>query len=109
MKETIYLSVIIPAYNEEELIVSTISEIEQYLSSKEYRFEIIVVDDSSTDNTINLIESLKKNIIILVQYLTKEIKERDIQSKKEWKLQRGHLDFLWMLTIQLRLIILMNL
>ena len=60
MKETIYLSVIIPAYNEEELIVSTISDIEQYLSLKEYRFEIIVIDDSSTDNTINLIESLKK-------------------------------------------------
>ena len=46
------ISVIIPAFNEEESIYSTISKINETLSDTDFKpFEIIVVNDGSTDNT----------------------------------------------------------
>src|SRR5213594_624928 len=52
------LSAIIPAYNEEERILDTLSEVAAYLSAKDYEFEIIVVDDGSTDKTAQMVVSL---------------------------------------------------
>lgn len=48
----IFLSVIVPAYNEEERLPSTIREIENYLAPKKFSWELIVIDDGSKDNTI---------------------------------------------------------
>jgi len=45
------LSVIIPAYNEEKIIFKTIREVEKVLNKLKLSYEIIVVDDGSTDNT----------------------------------------------------------
>jgi dolichyl-phosphate beta-glucosyltransferase len=50
----LYLSVIVPAYNEEENIASTLQDIAQYLETKNYAYEIIVVDDGSKDKTAEL-------------------------------------------------------
>lgn len=47
----IYLSIIIPAYNEERKIVSTLARVLKYLSTKHYLWEIILVDDDSIDRT----------------------------------------------------------
>ena len=55
--EEIYLSVVIPAFNEEERIEETLSEIELYLKKQDYPYEIIVVDDGSEDNTAKLIRN----------------------------------------------------
>ena len=52
------LSVIIPAYNEEDRIRATIGEVAGYLSGRGYEFEIIVVDDGSTDGTAREVLSL---------------------------------------------------
>ena len=52
--EKIYLSVVIPAYNEEPRIGKTIERVYRYLSRQGYPFEVIVVDDGSTDSTINV-------------------------------------------------------
>ncbi len=49
------LSIIIPAYNEETLIVSTLDGIQAYLSTRPERYEIIVVDDGSQDKTIEAV------------------------------------------------------
>ncbi len=58
------ISVIIPAYNEAGKIVSTISEISEYLQNRDY--EIIVVDDGSSDNTAKIaFENNFKNTKIL--------------------------------------------
>lgn len=51
-----YLSVIIPAYNEEERIGSTLDKIKKFLSEKDYASEIIVVDDGSGDATCREVE-----------------------------------------------------
>lgn len=48
---TPYLSVVIPAYNEEGRIVDTLERTLEYLSSCKYLSEIVVVDDGSTDAT----------------------------------------------------------
>ncbi|HSL31918.1 MAG TPA: dolichyl-phosphate beta-glucosyltransferase [Anaerolineales bacterium] len=45
------LSIIIPAYNEETLISSTLDCLHAYLASRPERYEIIVVDDGSQDST----------------------------------------------------------
>ncbi len=51
---SIFLSVIIPAYNEEERLPDTLEKIEDYLQKQSYCSEIIVVDDGSSDNTVRV-------------------------------------------------------
>lgn len=48
----IYLTIIIPAYNEEKNIEGTLSEIETYLSAKGFTYEVILIDDGSIDWTV---------------------------------------------------------
>lgn len=45
------LSIIIPAYNEEKRIGRTLSAIENFMAAEPYSYEIIVVNDGSSDNT----------------------------------------------------------
>jgi dolichyl-phosphate beta-glucosyltransferase len=52
----IYLSVIVPAYNEERRIAATLERIYKFLATKDYDFEIIMVDDGSTDGTVAVAE-----------------------------------------------------
>tara|TARA_B100001248_G_C27327974_1_gene429971 strand:+ start:174 stop:869 length:696 start_codon:yes stop_codon:yes gene_type:complete len=61
-------SLIIPAFNESKNIINLIDEINSNLNEKEYNFEIIVIDDASTDNTKNLLinkKSLLNNLKII--------------------------------------------
>ncbi len=52
----VYLSIVIPAYNEEKRIGNTLDNIINYLNKKDYKSEIIVVVDGSTDSTMNVIK-----------------------------------------------------
>jgi dolichyl-phosphate beta-glucosyltransferase len=45
------LSIVIPCYNEEERLPRTIEQIERYLEGKDLAYELILVDDGSTDGT----------------------------------------------------------
>lgn len=47
-----YLSLIIPAYNEEDRIVKSLDYAHSYLIEQPYTYEIIVVDDGSNDDTV---------------------------------------------------------
>jgi dolichyl-phosphate beta-glucosyltransferase len=58
----IYLSVIIPAYNEEKRLPKTLKEINDYLRKQKFESEIIVVSDGSTDRTCEVVEGLKSQI-----------------------------------------------
>lgn len=53
-----YLSVIIPAYNEEKHIKNTVQSIYNYLSDKKIEHEITVVTDGSTDKTDDIVRSM---------------------------------------------------
>lgn len=50
------LSVVIPAYNEEARIGPTLRRILDYLQRRQIAFEVIVVDDGSTDQTVSSAE-----------------------------------------------------
>lgn len=54
MEQNPYLSVIIPAYKEGKRIGENLLEIENYLSTKNYSYEILVVVDGSPDNTAEI-------------------------------------------------------
>jgi glycosyltransferase involved in cell wall biosynthesis len=53
------ISVIIPAYNEEALILSTLDCLDSYLSARPQTFEVIVVDDGSQDKTLESVRQLQ--------------------------------------------------
>jgi len=48
------LSIVIPAYNEAGRIANSLEAIKNYVRGKDFAVETIVVDDGSTDNTVEL-------------------------------------------------------
>ncbi|KKQ68076.1 MAG: Glycosyl transferase family 2 [Parcubacteria group bacterium GW2011_GWC2_39_11] len=57
-----YLSIIIPAYNEEKRIARTLKDIDEYLKTKTYDYEIIVVSDGSRDKTADIVKGLQAEV-----------------------------------------------
>lgn len=56
------LSVVIPAYNEaDNFAKGVLDQVQEYLSGRSYRSEIIVVDDGSDDDTVKLVEDYIKD------------------------------------------------
>ena len=45
------ISIVLPAYNEGKNISSTVASIADFFIAKQYPYEVIIVDDGSTDNT----------------------------------------------------------
>lgn len=56
-----YLSVIIPAYNEQTRIGKTLTAVQTYLAQQPYRSEIIIVLDGCTDNTYQIVSTAAQN------------------------------------------------
>jgi len=52
------ISVIIPVFNEEEVIENTVHEVKSFLKNNFTSFEIIIVDDKSTDSTLEILKSI---------------------------------------------------
>lgn len=52
-----YLSVVIPAYNEERRLPETLATINEYLTGRPYTWEVIVADDGSEDGTAAIVEN----------------------------------------------------
>ncbi|MCB0168962.1 MAG: glycosyltransferase family 2 protein [Anaerolineae bacterium] len=53
-----YLSIVIPAYNEEVRIIPTIGAIASHVSDLGFPWELIIADDGSKDDTVKLVEEL---------------------------------------------------
>jgi dolichyl-phosphate beta-glucosyltransferase len=51
------LSVVLPAYNEQERLLDTLAGWQEYLSAQEYSWEIVVSDDGSRDGTVAVAEA----------------------------------------------------
>jgi dolichyl-phosphate beta-glucosyltransferase len=56
--DSLLLSVVVPAYNEEQRLPDSLRQIMAYLDVQQYRSEVIVADDGSTDATAALTEQL---------------------------------------------------
>ncbi len=52
------LSIIVPAYNEEQRIGPTLESVDDYLASTDMSYEIVVVDDGSADDTVGLVNRM---------------------------------------------------
>ena len=65
-ENTIKLSLVVPAYNEEKIIKANLEEIVNYLSKQNYSWEIVVVDDGSRDVTSKIVSGLKNPKINLI-------------------------------------------
>ena len=84
--QKIYLSVVIPAYNEEKSIGNTLLAIDHYLSKQDYSYEIIVVNDGSKDKTAQIVEKfsgLVKNLRLI---------DNKENHGKGWVVRRGMLE-----------------
>jgi len=73
--EELFLSVVIPTYNEEKLISNTLMKIQKHFEKKRIPYEIIVVDDGSTDSTVCIVEQLirenKNNKLMLLRNMSR--------------------------------------
>ncbi len=63
MRQNKKISVVIPVYNEEEAIGKVIDDIKTTMDTTQYEYEIIVVDDSSTDKTAEIV--MKKDVKLI--------------------------------------------
>lgn len=64
-QNNVYLSVIMPVYNEEDVISESIKKMLQVLNSSRVNYELIVVDDGSTDHSRDIIEMYSDRIHFL--------------------------------------------
>jgi dolichyl-phosphate beta-glucosyltransferase len=60
-QDEVFLSVVIPAYNESARLPDSLQKVLDYLETRDYPYEVIVVDDGSTDNTADLGEEFVSN------------------------------------------------
>lgn len=56
-KHKVDLSIVIPCYNEEDRIISSIASIVSFMNSFNPSYEIVVVDDGSKDSSVALIKN----------------------------------------------------
>ena len=81
-----YLSIVIPAYNEEALIEKTLNDVTLYLEKSGFSYEIIVVCDGCKDKTALLAgEIAKKNNRVSVI-------DRKVNRGKGYSVKQGCLD-----------------
>ena len=62
------LSIVIPAYNEQDSLPETLNTLYGRLQDAGIEHEIVVVNDKSKDNTLQVLETLAKDIPTLVYY-----------------------------------------
>ncbi len=63
MPESTQVSIVIPAYNEEDSIVAVIDQVDAVMKKQEASYEIIVVNDGSTDKTGEVLKLATVNVI----------------------------------------------
>jgi len=51
-----FLTIIIPAYNEEKRLPQTLPKVAEFVEAQDYQTEVLVVDDGSSDNTVAIVK-----------------------------------------------------
>lgn len=57
------VTIVLPAYNEEQAIGKVMDDIHQAMKETKYRYEILVVDDQSDDRTVEIAQSKNARIV----------------------------------------------
>jgi dolichyl-phosphate beta-glucosyltransferase len=81
-----YLSIIIPAYNEEKRLPGTLTDIDNYLKGQNYDYEILVVENGSTDKTVEIVKKLS------IQIKGLKLVEGSNKGGKGYAVKRGMLE-----------------
>jgi len=55
-----HLSLVIPAYNEEARLPETLALVRDWIERQDFSVEVLVVDDGSTDKTVELVEAFSE-------------------------------------------------
>lgn len=61
MSET-FLSIIIPAHNEEERLLPSLEKVREFVNQQSYTIEVIVVENGSHDNTFEIAKAFQFNM-----------------------------------------------
>ena len=56
MSERPRLSIVIPAYNEQQRLPASLERLHQYLDLQGYSYEVLVVDNDSRDDTVGVVQ-----------------------------------------------------
>ena len=68
-KKASNLSIIIPCFNESKIIEQTIFKVSKWCSKNKLNFEILIINNNSTDNTESIIEKfVSKSVLLLNEY-----------------------------------------
>lgn len=59
--KAVYISCVVPAFNEEKVILPFLEKLQFFLQTLTTRFEIIVVDDGSSDRTVDTVLQMTTN------------------------------------------------
>ena len=62
MPDPVAISLVVPAYNEEELLEGTVSELSEAMRKRQVAFELLVVENGSQDRTRLLAQSLTASV-----------------------------------------------
>ncbi|MFH1187836.1 MAG: dolichyl-phosphate beta-glucosyltransferase [bacterium] len=61
----IYLSVVIPVYNEEKRVKDNLKKIKEYLDGQGFSYEIIISNDGSVDRTVEEVKNSGVDVVLL--------------------------------------------
>lgn len=78
-----YLSVVVPAYNEALRIGVSLEKIREYVRTRNYAVELIVVDDGSSDETPEILEEIREHFPSL------RIFRNELNRGKGYSVRRG--------------------
>jgi glycosyltransferase involved in cell wall biosynthesis len=81
-----FLSVVIPAYNEALRVGSTLEKVREYLETRSYLTEMVVVDDGSTDETPRVLEDFCR------QHPAARVLTNRLNQGKGYSVRRGVLE-----------------
>jgi dolichyl-phosphate beta-glucosyltransferase len=78
-----WMSVVVPAYNEEQIIAGTLTALCERLDESGRPYEILVVDNASTDGTVGSVEALGGRVRVV---------RNDLNRGKGFSVRRGMLE-----------------
>lgn len=88
-----FLSVVIPVFNEEKRLPGTLKKVRDYLNRQDYSWEVLIVNDGSKDLTAQVVEALIKDWPNFRLIDNKEnkgkgavVKQGMLQAKGDWRL-----------------------
>jgi len=84
-----FLSIIIPAYNEAKRLPLTLIDIDKHLENQEYSYEILVVNDGSTDETAEIVKRFSPLVENLKLIDSKENKGKGAAVRQGMLLAKG--------------------